>query len=129
MNFAGNSTLTSDSPKARRYNRIHRWLGVADFAIGSAFLVVLLVTGWTEWLRDFALRRGFQNYALAVFVYLFFLLLISKSLGFGLDYYGFRLERRFQLSTQRLRSWLWDEAKGFLERGAGGNRCGVGVFT
>src|SRR3984957_19739257 len=114
MSFAGNSTPTSDSPEARRYNRIHRWLGVADFAIGSAFLVVMLVTGWTDWLRDLALRRGFQNYALAVFLYLFFLLLISKALGFGLDYYGFRLERRFQLSTQRLRSWLWDEVKGFL---------------
>jgi STE24 endopeptidase len=45
---------------------------------------------------------------------LFFLLLISKLLGLGLDYYGFRLERRFQLSTQKVRSWLWDEAKGFL---------------
>ena len=72
------------------------------------------VTGWTGWLRDLALRRGFQNYTLAVFLYLFFLLLISKVLGFGLDYYGFRLERKFQLSTQKLRSWLWDEAKGFL---------------
>jgi len=38
-------------------------------------------------LRDLALRRGFQNYTLAVFWYLFFLLLISKALGLGLDYY------------------------------------------
>jgi STE24 endopeptidase len=114
MTFAENSTSTADSPEARRYNRIHRWLGFADFAVGSAFLVVLLITGWTGWLRDLALRRGFQNYTLAVFVYLFFLLLISKVLGFGLDYYGFQLERKFQLSTQKLRSWLWDEAKGFL---------------
>ncbi len=114
MTFAGNSTSTADSPEARRYNRIHRWLGIADFVIGSALLIVLLVTGWTDWLRDLALRRGFQNYTLAVFLYLFFLLLIGKALGFGLDYYGFRLERTFQLSTQKLRSWLWDEAKGFL---------------
>jgi STE24 endopeptidase len=41
-------------------------------------------------------------------------LLISKVLGFGFDYYGFQLERKFQLSTQRIRSWLWDEVKGFL---------------
>jgi STE24 endopeptidase len=105
---------TDDSPEARRYNRIHRWLGIADFVIGSAFLVILLITGWTGWLRDLALRRAFQNYTLAVFIYLFFLLLISKALGLGLDYCGFRLERRFELSTQKLRSWLWDEAKGFL---------------
>jgi STE24 endopeptidase len=103
-----------DSPEARRYNRIHRWLGIADFVIGSAFLVVLLITGWTGWLRDLALRRGFQSYTLAVFVYLFLLLAIGKALGLGLDYYGFRLERKFQLSTQKLRSWLWDETKGFL---------------
>jgi STE24 endopeptidase len=115
MTFAGSPTPTPhDSPEARRYNKIHRWLGIADFAIGAALLIVLLVTGWTDWLRDLALRRGFQNYTLAVFVYLFFLLLISKALGLGLDYYGFRLERRYQLSAQKLRSWLWDEAKGFL---------------
>jgi STE24 endopeptidase len=115
MNFASNTPPTpSDSPEARRYNRIHRWLGIADFVIGSAFLIILLITGWTGWLRDLALRRGFQNYTLAVFLYLFFLLLISKALGLGLDYYGFRLERSFQLSTQKTRSWLWDEAKGFL---------------
>jgi STE24 endopeptidase len=115
MTVAGNTiSPADDSPEARRYNRIHRWLGIADFVVGSAFLVILLITGWTGWLRDLALRRGFQNYTLAVFIYLFFLLLISKALGLGLDYYGFRLERRFQLSTQKLRSWLWDEAKGFL---------------
>ena len=115
MNFAANtSPVPDDSPEARRYNRIRRWLGFADFAIGSAFLVVLLVTGWSGWLRDLALRRAFQNYTLAVFVYLFFLLLISKALGFAFDYYAFRLERKFQLSNQKLRSWLWDEAKGFL---------------
>jgi STE24 endopeptidase len=115
MTFAGSTTSTGgDSPEARRYNKIQRWLGVADLVMGAAFLVVLVATGWTGWLRDLALRRGFQNYTFAVFIYLFFLLLIGKVLGFGLDYYGFRLERKFQLSTQKFRSWLWDEAKGFL---------------
>jgi STE24 endopeptidase len=114
MPFADVTSSTPDSPEARRYNRIHRWLGIADFVIGSAFLIILLLTGWTGWLRDLAYRRGFQNYTLSVFLYLFFLLLISKVLGLGLDYYGFRLERKFQLSNQKLRAWLWDEAKGFL---------------
>jgi STE24 endopeptidase len=104
----------ADSPETRRYNRIQRWLGIADFVIGSAFLILLVLTGWSGWLHNLALRCGSQNYTLAVFVYLFFLLLISKALGFGLDYYGFRLERKFQLSTQKFRAWLWDEAKGFL---------------
>jgi len=104
----------ADSPEARRYNRTRRWLGIADFLLGFAFLIVLLLTGWSGWLRDLAYRWGFQNYTLAVFLYLLLLLTISKALGISLDYYGFRLEQKFQLSNQRLRSWVWDEGKGFL---------------
>src|ERR1035441_4009413 len=106
--------VQSDSPEARLYNRIRRWLGVADFVIGFAFLVILLVTRWSDWLRDLAYRLGFQNYSLSLFMYLLLLLVISKALGMGLDYYGFSLEQKFQLSTQKFRSWVWDEAKGFL---------------
>lgn len=103
-----------DSPESRRYNRIRRWLGITDFAVGFAFLIVLLVTGWSGWLRDMAYRAGSQNYSLSLFVYLLLLLVISKVLGIGLDYYGFSLERKFQLSNQKFRSWAWDEVKGFL---------------
>jgi STE24 endopeptidase len=103
-----------DSPEAHRYNLIRRWLGIADFALGFAFLIVLLVTGWSGYLRDLALRMGFKSYTLSVFMYLFLLVAISKALGVGLDFYSFRLERRFKLSTQRIRSWIWDEFKGFL---------------
>jgi STE24 endopeptidase len=106
--------IAVDSPDARRYNRVRRWLGIADFIVGFVFLVALLVTGWTGWLRDLAYRLGFQNYSLSVFIYLFLLLVISKAITLGLDYYGFRLERRYKLSTQRFGSWAWDEAKGFL---------------
>src|ERR1035437_4050485 len=106
--------VQSDSPEARRYNRIRRWLGVADFVVGFVFLIVLLVTGWSDWLRDLAYRLGFQNYSLSLFMYLLLLLLISKALGIGLDYYGFSLERGVKLSTQRFRSWARGEGKGFL---------------
>ena len=112
MNTAENS-LQSDSPEARRYNRIRRWLGVTDFVVGFALLIVLLVTGWSGTLRDLAIR-GSQNYSISVFFYLVLLMVISKVLGMGFEYYGFRLERRFKLSNQRLRSWIWDECKGFL---------------
>lgn len=104
----------ADSPEARRYNQIRRWLGVTDFVVGFVFLVVLLATGWSDSLRDLAYRLGFQNYSFSLFMYLVLLLGISKALGIGLDYYGFRLERRFKLSNQRLGAWLWDEVKGFL---------------
>jgi len=115
MRFAENSpTAAADTPEARRYNRIHRWLEFSDFALGLAFLLVLLLSGWNATLRDWAYHAAFQNYTLAVFIYVFLLLLGGKLLGAGLDYYGLRLERRFALSTQKTRSWLWDETKGFL---------------
>src|ERR1700737_5339240 len=115
MSFVSSPTSTpSDAPEARRYNRIRRWLGVADFLVGLVFMIILLTTGWSGWLRDLAYLWGFQNYTLALFLYVLLLLVIGKTLGFGLDYYGFRLEREFQLSNQRLRAWIWDEAKGFL---------------
>jgi STE24 endopeptidase len=105
--------ISTDSPQTRRYNRIRRWLGIADFVLGLGFLVALVVSGWSGTLRDLAYRAAFQNYTFAVFLYVLMLMAIGKVLGFGLDYYGFRLERRFQLSNMRLRAWLWDEAKGF----------------
>ena len=106
--------VQADSPEARRYNRIRRWLGISDFVVGFVFLILLLVTGWSGWLRDLAYRLGFQNYPVSLFIYLLLLLVIGKLLGLGLDYYGFRLERKFKLSTQRFRAWAWDEVKGFL---------------
>src|SRR5262252_743652 len=104
----------ADSAEAHRYNRIKRWLGITDLVVGCVFLLVLLVTRWSDSLRDLAYRLGFQNYSFSLFIYLVLLLGISKLLGIGLDYYGFWLERRFKLTTQRFRAWLWDEAKGFL---------------
>ena len=104
----------ADTPEAQRYNRVRRWLGIADFVIGFVFLVVLLATRWSDSLRDLAYRGGLQSYTFSLFLYLLLLLIISKALGIGLDYYGFRLERRYKLTNQKLGGWAWDEVKGFL---------------
>jgi STE24 endopeptidase len=104
----------ADSPEARRYNRIRRWIGVADFILNLILMVALLVTGWTSTLRDIAYKVAFQHYGLAVFLYVFMLMVLAKILGLGLDYYSFHLEHRYQLSNLRLRAWMWDEMKGFM---------------
>jgi STE24 endopeptidase len=114
MAVANTTPIPVDTPEARRYNRIRRWLSMADLVLGFAFLVVLLVTGWSGALRDYAVQLAPEQYSIQVFFYVLMLLVISKILAVGVDYYGFRLEHRYHLSNQKLRSWVWDELKGWL---------------
>jgi STE24 endopeptidase len=104
----------TDSPEARRYNRIRRWLGIADFGLGLLLLIGLLATGWNGTLRDLAMHGAYEHYTFALFLYVLMLMLIGKVLGLALDYYGFRLEHRYNLSNQKLGGWIKDEVKGFL---------------
>ena len=106
--------LPADSPEVRRYNRIQRWLSLTDSVIGFALLVVLLVTGWTGKLRDWSYLGAHQYYFFAVFLYVLMFSLIAKALNAPFDFIGFRLEHQYHLSNQKLRSWLWDETKGWL---------------
>jgi STE24 endopeptidase len=104
----------TDTPEVRRYNRIKRWLGISDAVIGFAVLVIVLLTGWTAHLRDWAYLGARQHYFLAVFLYVFMFSVLLKLISAPLDYYGFRVEHQYHLSNQKLRAWLWDEAKGWL---------------
>ncbi|HVZ18867.1 MAG TPA: M48 family metallopeptidase [Terriglobales bacterium] len=114
MTFSATSAQPQDSSEARVYSRIKRRLTIADLVLNFAFLIVLLATGWTAVLRDWSYGASGQHYSLAVLYYVVMLLVISKVAGFALDYYGFRVEHQFHLSNQKLKSWLWDEAKGWL---------------
>jgi len=111
---ADNTAIPTDSAESRSYNRIKRWLGIADFGIGLLLLVMLLATDWSATLRDLAYRGASQNYSFAVFLYVLMLIVLSKIVGVPFEYYGFRLEHQYHLSNQRLGSWLWDEFKGLL---------------
>src|SRR5882724_8092792 len=108
------SILQPDTPEARAYNRARRWLEIGDMVVGFGFLAALLATGWTGALRDFATRMSGDFYPLRLFLYVLFLSVISKVLSIGLDFYGFRLEHRFNLSNQKLSSWIKDEIKGWV---------------
>jgi STE24 endopeptidase len=114
MTFASENHPLKDSDEARQYNRLRRRLSIADLLLNLGFLVLLLATGVNGTLRDWSYGASGQHYTLAVFFYVLMLLLISKALGFALDYYGFLVEHQFHLSNQKLRSWLWDETKGWL---------------
>src|SRR5689334_25240567 len=86
---------SEDTPEARQYSRIRRWLSVFDTSLGIIFLVVLLATGWTGDLRNVALRMAREHYVLGLFFYILLLTVISKGLSLALDIYSFRLEHRF----------------------------------
>jgi STE24 endopeptidase len=106
-------TAQTDSAEAREYNRKRRWLGIGDATISFALLTLLLATGWTTSLRDLALKGAGDRYALALFFYVLLLAVLAKVAGIGLDFYGFRLEHKYNLSNQRFRSWVVDEIKGW----------------
>ena len=84
-------------------------------ALGLALMGVILVADWTSDFRNFAfaVRVARDHYAIALFIYTSILLLLTKFLSLGLDYYSFLIEHRYHLSNQRLRSWAWDQIKGF----------------
>ena len=104
---------TADSPEARRYHRLLRRISAADLALGVVLMGVLLAADWTSDFRNFAVRLAGDHHAAALFLYTSILLLLTKFLILGSDYYSFRIEHRYHLSNQRRRSWAWDQAKGF----------------
>ena len=111
------STDQHDTPESRRYHRIQRRLSLADLGAGLVLLIVLLATGWTGLLRDWAYHGARQNYILALFFYVGMLSIVSTFLGLPLDFYGFRLEHRFHLSNQSFASWVWDQIKSWVHFG------------
>lgn len=106
-------TLPPDSPEAREYARRKRWLTVADTVLGLLTLALLLLTGLSLKMRDLAWKASGENFNLALFFYVVLLASVVKVVSLALDLQSFRLEHRYHLATQTLRSWLWDETKGW----------------
>jgi STE24 endopeptidase len=108
--------------KAREYARIRRRLFFIDLALGAVFLFVLLFSGLSSGLRnllDFPQSARVALYFLIVAVSYY---IASSPLNF---YSGFILPHRYGLSSQSLKSWLADEAKG----GGLGLTLGMGLLV
>ena len=111
MNAAEESPLAQLEARARRYQRRKRLLRLADFLLGLAFLVVLLVSGWSLGLRHWAFGLTADPVG-ALALYLLVLTGISQALSFPLDFWSaHRLEHQFGLSNQRFLGWLKDWLK------------------
>jgi len=104
----------STDERARVYHRLARRVTYAEFGVGLAFLLVLLVTGLTFWLRDLAAGIG-GGWTIVLLVYFVILTLAYEVISLPLAYYGgFALERRFGLTNQSTRAWAWDLLKSVL---------------
>jgi STE24 endopeptidase len=97
--------------KAREYARIRHRLFFIDLALGAVFLLVLLFSGLSSGLRNLL------DFPQSARVALYFLTVV---ISYGvtsapLDFYsGFILPHRYGMSSQSLKSWLADEAKGLI---------------
>ena len=103
-----------DTPEAREYNRIRRWLSVADVGIGFLFLLALVGLHGSNRIRDWSFVLTGHSYTLALLAYIAILTLASKLIGLPLDYYSFQIEHRYQLSNEKLGAWIRDEVKEWL---------------
>ena len=99
---------------AKRYARVKITLGITGAFVNILLLVILVVTGATS--RIEATVRGVsENNYVALLLFVAVIGLLGTALGAPLKYYsGFRLERKYHLSTQRFRAWVWEGAKGML---------------
>ncbi len=96
--------------QARAYARTKRVLYVVDLAVGAIFLLALLVTGASDWLRDsFALY-----YPLQVGLYVLIVVVVYSLIMLPTSLYGeYMLPKRNGLLSQGPRGWALDQLKGF----------------
>jgi STE24 endopeptidase len=103
--------------KAREYARIHRRLFVVELVIGAVYILFWIFSGLSPWLRDLTHQIATATW-LALPLFAFGFALPYGIITAPLNYYsGFVLPHRYGLSTQSLRSWLWDQVKGALISG------------
>jgi len=98
--------------KATRYHRLQRRASLAGTALAAAFLLLLLVTGWSATLRDLAASMAGQSFVLTITGYVVLVALLSEAIQLPLAFYqGVTLERRYELSTQTTGRWWLDRLK------------------
>ena len=98
--------------QATEYARIGHRLWALDLVLSALALIVVFALGLNVWLRQIVLAVA-PNVLISTFLYFVVALIAYQALFFPLSYYsGFVLPHRYGLSTQTLRAWLVDTAKG-----------------
>src|SRR5687768_3789459 len=102
----------ADRARSDAYFEGGYWIGLWSFLIGALILILLLRTGWSQYMRDRAERLTSAR-PLQTFLYWiqFSLVLFVLSYPWSL-YVDFIREHQYGLATQGFAGWMADEAKG-----------------
>jgi STE24 endopeptidase len=100
--------------EARALARIRHRLLALEMGLGGALLLLLLLSGMAERLRDWVIGVAAQP-VLVVGIYFVAVWAAYGLMMLPMGYYGgFRLPHRYGLSTQTLQGWVVDEVKSSL---------------
>ena len=98
--------------KATRYHRLRRRVSLSGTTVAAAWLLLLLLTGWSASLRDVATSVARQSFVLTLVCYVALVAVLTEAVRLPLAFYeGVILERRYQLSTQTTDRWWLDRLK------------------
>lgn len=104
----------SSTHQAKQYARTKRVIFLCEILLTFGFLVVTLLFGVSRFVREIA-QSWTASPALGLAAFLALYGALFYLVGLPLSFYGdFYLEHRFGLSTQKFRSWVWEEVKGIL---------------
>jgi STE24 endopeptidase len=99
------------TPEMIRHSRIYDALYFTDFFYGIAILLLILGTGLSARMRDFASRHIRWPFVAAM-LYFVLLSLVLTILTFPLDLYGgFIVPHQFDLTNQSFAAWMGDFGK------------------
>jgi STE24 endopeptidase len=88
------------------------WLGLWGFLLSTVILILLLATGASRRMRNWAERRSRRRPVRAFLYYVLFTLAVTV-LSFPLTVYaGFLREHQYRMATQAFGGWLRDQAVG-----------------
>jgi len=95
---------------ARSLRRQEVLLAIASFLVGLGYIVVMLA-GFSAKLRDFVTGPRTPVWAVTCW-YLFLFAFLYNVVHLPVSFLrGYVVEKRFRLSTQRFRRWLWSQVK------------------
>ncbi|MFC1475560.1 M48 family metalloprotease [Candidatus Zixiibacteriota bacterium] len=100
--------------RAIEYSDTKNTIYFISVGYGILVLLIILFTGFSARMRDWAMAIGKKKFFILAVYLLFFLLLITI-LDLPLSFYsGYLLEHEYELSNQTVGGWLWDLAKSFF---------------